>query len=121
MTRPTKLLRSVDLAVIKSQIAALTNGRTPVSNDRRYLMTRLAELRRGVRVPTKRDDKSSRSLPVTISIGTNRRALLDRMCQKFGQGSSAIMRRALDEFAVKHGFGADVERITRADRKAVRP
>lgn len=101
---------------VKREIAMLTNGRPPVSNNRRYLLTRLAELRRGVRVPTKRDaNRSDRAVPVTISLGANRRALLDKMCQRAGLHASKLIRKALDEYAVRHGFGSDVERISRAE------
>jgi hypothetical protein len=110
--------RTNDIADMKRQIAALTKGRPPASSNRRYLQIRLAELRRGVKVPTKRDENSGRAVPLTISMGVNRLALLDKMCSKSGLHASKLVRKALDEYAVRHGFGADVERLTQLDRKA---
>lgn len=105
-----------DVAQMKKDIAELT-GRLPVSNERRYLQIRLADLRRRPKdeLPHRKRDHA---VPMTVSLGTKRVALAEKMRQRGGfQSMSQLVRKALDEYAVRNGFAVEVERMTQKEAR----
>jgi hypothetical protein len=102
-----------DVLEMRKAIAAIT-GRLPVSYNRRYLSIRLAELRRGVKVPDRvRRPARSHSSSVSVSMTDDRRDLIAAMAERASMNISQLVARAIDEYAVRHGFGDEVQRIAR--------
>jgi hypothetical protein len=78
------------------------SGRAPVSRNLKYLRERVAQLR---------------ATPA-YSVGEWRYQLVLKMARDKSVSPNAVVRRALDEYAVKNGYGADVERCGRGEGKA---
>lgn len=117
----TKTKPDPDLAQMRADIEKITGKAVKATSGRRYLQVRLAELRRGVKVPRKKNAAASvknQSVPVTVSLTRPRRDLLAKIADKTSQSASAVIARALEELAVKLGFGVDVQRARAVARTA---
>lgn len=103
-----------DLAAMRTEIVKLT-GRACVSTNRRYLQIRLAALKRTALDPKPVRPHAGDAAPVSVSLGGMRRDLLDRLCMRASMSTSALIRRAFDEYAIKQGFYIEIQRITRKE------
>lgn len=97
-----------DLSELRKAIAKLT-GRLPQSSNLVYLRVRLAALKRGEGLPSKRERVHSASM--SVSITDERRMLLERMAKGASLSTSGLVARAIDEYAVSHGYANDVQRL----------
>ena len=102
-----------EIVSMRKEIADIT-GRLPVSYDALYLRTRLAALRRGVGVPRRATDPGRpHAKSISVSITDDRRELIAKMAEASSMSVSQLVTRAIDEYAVKHGYANDVQRIAR--------
>lgn len=112
-----------DIAELKKEIAKVT-GYLPVSSNRRYLQIRLAQVKReqesGKRTRTAGKVRTAHpgrpigdeaSSTINVSLGVKRRKLAEKVALRSSVTLSQLIRKALDEYAVRAGYGADVERI----------
>lgn len=100
-----------DLGELRKAIAKLT-GRLPQSSNLVYLRVRLAALKRGEGVPSRLTrGERAHSNSMSVSITDERRALLSRMAKNSSLSASGLVARALDEYAVAHGYANDVQRM----------
>lgn len=78
-------------------------GRAPQSKDPEFLKQRLADLRAA------RDASSTvdKSVVVPVSMHGRARDAAKRIADREGGGLSALVRRALAEFADRHGYKAE--------------
>lgn len=105
---------SSDLAAMRAEISKIT-GRSCVSTNRRYLQIRLAALKRTALDPEPARPHAGDAAPVSVSLGGMRRDLLGRLCARASMSTSALIRRAFDEYAVKQGFFVEIQRITQKE------
>lgn len=119
-TEPTGrvAIEAAELRRLRAEIGRLT-GRVVVSMNLPYLRTRLATLEkrreRGDCMPNENPDPASR---ITISLTTERTALLDRICAEKRAYASTIMRDAFDAWARANGYSVEISHIHRiADRR----
>ncbi len=100
----------VDIAEMRSEIAKLTK-RVPASFNRRYLQIRLSSLRRLAPDELPRAQAIDRAVPLTISLGEKHRDLVVKMAAREKISVSSLARIAIDEYAARHGFGTDLEKV----------
>lgn len=93
------------LAEVKAQIERLTH-RAVVSNDLKYLERRLEDLktRKKSGEDVVRRPPASPSVVLSVSMTEDARSALLDLVDKTHMGASALVRRALGEYARRHGF-----------------
>lgn len=97
--------KSQTVTELKAAISKLT-GRVPASNDPRYLVDRLRDLRERKESGENLKHKTSGDPPsiFSVSMPTSARSALDAIVKKEKVGISEIVRRALSYWGNSHGY-----------------
>ncbi len=101
-------------ADLRKKISALT-GKTPDSEDPRYLAQRLAfyEKQRAAGIDVSR--RKTGTSVFSISMPTDAGIAVERILQREKIGASDLGRRALAEWAANNGYKAEAETIYSTD------
>lgn len=93
---------------MRSEIRSIT-GRLPISRDPEFLASRLADLKKRERDSASAVEKYAEPWSnMSISMHVSARDATRRIAGGESVGVSELVRRAMREYAIKHGYAAEV-------------